>query len=76
MSKLKHFRNRADLTQKELGVLCGFKSPQTRIALYETGGRTPTLIVSRQIVAALNKAGEPCSLDDVFPPQTVQLQAS
>ncbi|MFQ3232063.1 helix-turn-helix transcriptional regulator [Reinekea sp.] len=74
MSKLRTYREKAGLTQEQLGKRCGFLSPQSRVALYESGGRTPTLIVSRILVSALQASGVTCSLDDVFPPQQEQLK--
>lgn len=69
MNQLKHYREEAGLTQAELGERCGFRAAQSRIALYESGGRTPSLHYARRIVAALNEAGAECRLDDVFPPE-------
>ena len=70
MNLVKQFREKANITQAELGERCGFRAAQSRIALYESGGRTPSLHYSRKIVCALNEAGVECSLDDVFPPET------
>jgi putative transcriptional regulator len=74
MSNLRAFREKANLTQEELGKQCGFRSPQSRIALYESGGRTPSLSISRLLVKNLNRAGADCTLDDVFPPEEITAQ--
>ncbi|GGX72024.1 helix-turn-helix transcriptional regulator [Saccharospirillum salsuginis] len=70
MLRLKYYRVSAGLTQGELGKRCGFKSAQSRVALYESGERLPPLPVARRIVKVLNDAGAPCTLDEVFPPET------
>lgn len=41
---------------------------QSRLANYEAGRRCVGLDAARRIVAALNRLGAECSLDDVFPP--------
>ena len=69
MSNLRIYREKGKLTQCQLGILCGFPSPQSRIALYESGERTPSLSVARLLIEKLNLAGISCTLDDVFPPK-------
>lgn len=74
--RLRYYRMRACLTQGELGKRCGFKSAQSRIALYESGDRMPPLPVARRIVAVLNEIGIDCTLDDVFPPESTGLRGA
>ena len=40
---------------------------------YETKRRQPSLSDSRSIVAALNRLGAGCTLDEVFPPAEAEL---
>jgi putative transcriptional regulator len=66
MSNLKQVREKAQVTQAALADEVGIT--QGAIAHYENGRRKPGLAEARQIVAALNKLGAKCRLDDVFPP--------
>lgn len=58
-NKLKEFREKAGLTQEELGAILGIS--QTAISLYETGGRKPDIETARLLAKALNT-----TLDSVF----------
>lgn len=68
MNKIQYWREQAKLTQAQLSSLCGWQGKQSRISNYESGLRTPDVNDCRVIVAALNKSGASCTLDDVFPP--------
>ena len=48
--RIKFFRNRKGMKQKELGELLGFlgKTSDVRVAQYETEARTPKLIWSKK----------------------------
>lgn len=68
-NRLKKHREDAGLTQTHLAELCGWGPRQSRIANYERGVSNPSLTDCRILVAALNRAGLDCTLDDVFPPE-------
>lgn len=65
MSSLKHFREKAKVTQAALAERVGMT--QGAIAHYENGRRTPGLAESRRLMVALNDLGVNCSLDELFP---------
>jgi len=65
MNRIKEIRKAHKIQQKDLALELGWN--QARLGHYETGIRTPGLKESRQIVAALNRLGASCTLDDVFP---------
>lgn len=67
MNKITAWREKANLTQHELAIRCGWKS-QSRISNYESGQRLPSLKDCRIIVSVLRESGANCSFDDVFPP--------
>lgn len=73
MNNLKEFRNQVGLTQARLAADANLGTA-SRIANYESEIRQPSLDDCRALVAALaaagavNEAGEPVTLDDVFPP--------
>lgn len=56
---LKQFREKAGLSQTELGKKVGLK--QTTISQYESGSRTPNLTIAKRLSDALE-----ISLDDFF----------
>ena len=66
MNRVREIREEAGITQAALHRQ--LKWNQSRLANYESGARAPGLAEARQIVAALNKLGAKCRLDDVFPP--------
>lgn len=66
MNQIKHYRELAGLTRKELAAIIGVHF--SAVGHYEDGRRAPSLEMSRKLVAVLNKRGTDCSLDDVFPP--------
>ncbi len=68
MNRLKEFRQKANLSQDELGKALG-GWVQSRICNYERG-RIPSLNDCRQIVRVLNERGVECTIDDVFPPES------
>lgn len=69
MNRIQEYRERAGLSQEQLGQKCGWSSAaQSRISNYEHGKRTPSLNDMRTIVSALNASGVGCSVDDLFPP--------
>ncbi|MFV8926271.1 helix-turn-helix transcriptional regulator [Serratia fonticola] len=65
MNNVKHIRRQLKLTQGQLAQLVG--STQGAISHYETGRRTPSLDVSRDIVKAFATSGVTASVDEVFP---------
>lgn len=65
MNKLKDFRNRIGVTQKNVADLVGVR--QGTIARYESGARDFNITMARKIVFALNIMGSNCTFDDVFP---------
>lgn len=68
MNQLKHFREKAGISQKRLALAAGLATVGA-LQHYEAGRRMPPLDTARKLVAALNAAGAACSLDKVFPPQ-------
>ncbi|MBV6287474.1 helix-turn-helix transcriptional regulator [Pseudomonas aegrilactucae] len=68
MNRIAANRDKAGIRQRDLVAALGWT--QTRLSNYEAGRRVPGLAECRAIIAALNKLGAPCSLDDVFPPET------
>ncbi|MDG6398697.1 helix-turn-helix transcriptional regulator [Pseudomonas quasicaspiana] len=67
MNKIAECREMAGIKQCLLVAELGWT--QTRVSNYEAGRRTAGLAECRAIVAALNRLGAACSLDDVFPPK-------
>lgn len=65
MNHIKKLREEAGISQAKLRRELGWSQP--RLANYESFLRTPGLDESRRIVAALQKLGIDCTLDDVFP---------
>lgn len=59
------YRKKAGLTQSDLGELLG--RCYTGIGHFERDIRTITLDFAREVVAAFNKKGVDCTVDDVFP---------
>lgn len=64
MNRISHHRGK-HISQAVLACELGWS--QGRVSNYESGRRIPSLADSRAIVAALNKLGAACGLDDVFP---------
>ncbi|WP_017517060.1 XRE family transcriptional regulator [Pseudomonas nitroreducens] len=52
-ARIKHYREKLNLSQAELGRLCGWKGGQGRIGNYERDSREPTLDAIDKIAAAL-----------------------
>jgi putative transcriptional regulator len=69
MNRVRMIREKASITQADLRRSLGWN--QSRLANYESGIRCPGLSEARQIVAALNKLGAKCGLDDAFPPEAI-----
>jgi len=67
MNRIKHYREKARLSQEELGKALEEEKTQGAMAHYEAGRRLPSLADCRDIVAVFNRHGVECSLDDVFP---------
>ena len=65
MSALSTARKTAGVTQQQLAEMVGLT--QAAIGHYEKLRRTPGLSECRRLVAALNKLGVKCGLEDVFP---------
>lgn len=69
MNCISVLRRRANIAQLALATELGWS--QGRLSNYEAERRIPGLAESRAIVGALNKLGAICSLDDVFPPESL-----
>jgi putative transcriptional regulator len=69
MNRIACLRKGAQIKQRDLGEILGWT--QARLSNYESGHRTPGLNECRAITAALNQLGATCTLDDVFPPESV-----
>lgn len=67
MNRITELRQKHKIKQIDLADTLGWH--QSRLSNYESGLRTPSLDVSRQIVKALRDFGVDCTLDDVFPPK-------
>ena len=65
--RLRFFRKKAQMTQKELGLLVGFNplSAEVRIAQYESGERTPRLPLRKELASALGVAPEALSVPNI-----------
>lgn len=74
MNRIAEHRERSGIRQRELVAALGWT--QTRVSNYEAGRRTAGLSECRAIVAALNRLGAVCTLDDVFPPEIEAPQAA
>ncbi|MDR5611250.1 MULTISPECIES: helix-turn-helix transcriptional regulator [unclassified Arsenophonus] len=70
MNKISCTRKSINVTQQKLADTLGWK--QSRIGNYESGIRTPDLVSSRKIVNALNLLGADCTLDSLFPPDSIK----
>src|SRR5690606_38919090 len=64
MNKISSFREKAGTSQTALAEALGWS--QGRLSNYEPKRRQPSLADSRAIVAALNRLGVRCTLDQVF----------
>ncbi|PKM30214.1 MAG: transcriptional regulator [Gammaproteobacteria bacterium HGW-Gammaproteobacteria-11] len=71
MNRISEVRRQAGITQTALAASLGWS--QGRISNYEANRREPGLAECRAIVAALNEQGVKCTLDDVFPPEDMDL---
>lgn len=74
MNCIARYREKVGIKQRDLVAILGWT--QTRLSNYEAGRRTAGLAECRAIIAALNKLGSACSLDDVFPPEQRESQAA
>ena len=74
MNRIACLRKGAQIKQRDLGEILGWT--QARLSNYESGHRTPGLNECRAITAALNQLGAVCTLDDVFPPESVFAKAA
>ena len=65
--RLRFFRKRAQMTQKELGLLVGFNplSAEVRIAQYESGERTPRWMLREKLASALGVASAALSVPNI-----------
>ncbi|MCJ8168653.1 helix-turn-helix transcriptional regulator [Atopomonas sediminilitoris] len=72
MNRIADLRGAAKIPQVALAVALGWS--QGRLSNYEAERRTPSLVDSRAITAALNRLGVICDLDDVFPIEESLLQ--
>ena len=73
MNNLRLHRAKASLSQKELALLVGVSQPM--IATIENNTKRPSLTNAQKIIAALNKNGAKCTINQVFPPNELK-QAS
>lgn len=70
MNHLQSLRVKAGLTQKALALAAGCAQPS--ISAIEKGA-VPSIVLARDIAAALNQSGRVVvSLDDIFPPDQHQ----
>ncbi|WKT00503.1 helix-turn-helix transcriptional regulator [Gallibacterium salpingitidis] len=65
MNKIAKIRKELGVTQCALAEQLGWSQP--RIANYELGTRTPTLVDIRRIVTVFKNLGANVTIDDVFP---------
>jgi transcriptional regulator with XRE-family HTH domain len=72
-NKIRHYRTKANLTQKSLAVACGWSDSNVRIRNYESSIRNITIKNGYKIVTALNNAGVKCEFCDVFPPEPMMM---
>lgn len=65
--RLRFFRKKAQMTQKELGLLAGFNplSAEVRIAQYESGERTPRYLLREKLASALGVASAALSVPNI-----------
>ena len=65
--RLRFFRKKAQMTQKELGLLAGFSplSAEVRIAQYESGERTPRYLLREELASALGVASAALSVPNI-----------
>lgn len=65
--RLRFFRKKAQMTQKELGLLAGFSplSAEVRIAQYESGERTPRYLLREKLASALGVASAALSVPNI-----------
>lgn len=71
MNRIAEIRERDQIKQGALAKTLGWQ--RSRLSNYETERRVPSLSDSRSIVAALNRLGAHCTLDEVFPPTEAEL---
>lgn len=74
MNRIAEHREKFGIKQRDLVAVLGWT--QTRVSNYESGRRTAGLAECRAIVAAFNKLGSTCSLDDLFPPDLEATKAA
>lgn len=73
-NRISEIRRAAKVSQFVLAEDLGWS--QGRWSNYESGRRVPGLSESRAIVAVLSRHCGACTLDEVFPPETDQLQVA
>lgn len=71
MNRIAEIRERDQIKQGDLAKELGWQ--RSRLSNYENKRRQPSLADSRSIVAALNRLGVRCTLDEVFPPEPDEL---
>lgn len=74
MNNIAQQRKKIGISQAVLAEALGWG--QSRIANYELNIRTPGLNDCREIVEALKKLGCKCTLDEVFPPDSITTSIS
>ncbi|MFK1433007.1 helix-turn-helix transcriptional regulator [Pseudomonas aeruginosa] len=73
-NRIAALRNQQGIKQTALAAAVGWN--QDRLSNYELGKRSVGLADCRAIVAAFNRLGVSCTLDDVFPPEPITAQAA
>ncbi|QJU39036.1 helix-turn-helix transcriptional regulator [Serratia marcescens] len=68
MNNLREVREAASVSQTALAEMVGCS--QGAIGHYEAGRRTPSLMMCRELVKALNTFGANVQVDDLFPPNS------
>ena len=65
--RIKHFRTRKKLTQRELGVAAGFSehTADVRMAQYESGTRTPKADLTEKLACALEVSPHAITVPDI-----------
>ncbi len=71
MNRIAEIRERDQIKQGDLAKELGWQ--RSRLSNYENKRRQPSLADSRAIVAALNRLGVRCTLDQVFPPAPAEI---
>jgi putative transcriptional regulator len=74
MTNLKKLRTERGLTQEQLAKAIG--QTQGSVCHYESGSRKPDIPTCHQIAVELSRQGEKVTIEDIFPHQVVNANAS